>query len=57
MLFCILYSLYEILWHRLRIRCIIVRRGQEETYAFGELVLWKKVLSIAVSERGLLPAF
>jgi len=25
-------------WHRLRIRCIIVRREQEDTFAFGDLV-------------------
>jgi hypothetical protein len=60
---------YEILWHQLRIRCIMVRCGQEETgdfgpvegalllFAFGELVLWIKELFIAVSELGLLLVF
>ena len=60
---------YEILWHQLRVRCIIVRCGQEETgdfgpvegvlllFAFGELVLWIKGLFITVLELDLLLVF
>jgi hypothetical protein len=60
---------YEILWHQLRVRCIMVRCGQEETgdfgpvegalqlFVFGELVLWIKGLFITVSRLGLLLVF
>jgi hypothetical protein len=60
---------YEILWHQLLIRCIIVKCEQEETggfepvegilqlFAFGELVLWIKGLFVAVSELDLLLVF
>ena len=60
---------YEILWHQLRIRCIMVRCRQEEIgdlghvkeilllFTFGELVLWIKGLFIAVSELDLLLVF
>lgn len=60
---------YEILWHQLRIRCIMIRCEQEETgdfgpveealllFAFGELVLWIKGLFIVVSELDLLLVF
>ena len=45
------------IWYRLWIRCIIDRHGQEETFAFGELVLWIKGLFIDIWKCGLLPAF
>jgi hypothetical protein len=45
------------LWYRLRMRCIIVRRGQEETFAFGEFVLWIEGLFIAGLGLGLLSQF
>ena len=60
---------YEILWHQLRVCCIMVRCGQEETgdfgpvegalllFSFGELLLWIKGLFIDVLELVLLLVF
>jgi hypothetical protein len=47
----------EILWQPLQVRCIIIRNGQEETFAFGEFALWIEGLFIAVWGRGLLSVF